>query len=97
MDYSLITGLSAVIISFVAYSAQIYQILKTKKAKDLSSIAYLSLFIQLILWLIYNYYQELYVAFYGNVMLIVLVSIIIILKYYYSKKNNNVVIPIDLG
>ncbi|MEB8328580.1 SemiSWEET transporter [Flavobacteriaceae bacterium KMM 6897] len=84
MDKIEIIGLAAAILTTASFVPQVYKAWKQKATKDISLTMYLSLFVGLVLWLIYGIQIESLSIILANAVTGLLVLMVILLKIKYK-------------
>jgi len=79
-----IVGLIAGVLTTAAYVPQVYKTWKTKSAGNISLLMYITMFIGIILWLIYGIHLNSLAMVVANVVTAVLTMIILIFKIRYK-------------
>ena len=84
MDKIEIIGLVAAVLTTASFVPQVYKAWKQKATKDISLTMYLSLFVGLVLWLIYGIQIESLSIILANAVTGLLVLMVIFLKIKYK-------------
>lgn len=79
-----LVGLVAAVLTTSAYVPQVYKTWKTKSAGNISLTMYISMFIGIILWLIYGIHLNSFAMVFANCITAVLTLIIIGFKLRYK-------------
>ena len=86
-----IVGYIAVIIGALSTGPQIYQIVKTKKVRDINFLFFFLRALSSILYIVYGLLKEDYVMFASAIMPLILEFTVLILYIIYSGNDNNVI------
>lgn len=83
-----IIGYTAVVIGALSTAPQIYQIVKTKKVRDINFLFFFLRAVSSVLYIIYGILKEDYVMFASAIMPLVLEFTVLILYLLYTKNDN---------
>ena len=83
-----IIGYTAVIIGALSTAPQIYQIVKTKKVRDINFLFFFLRAVSSVLYIIYGILKEDYVMFASAIMPLVLEFTVLVLYLLYTKNDN---------
>lgn len=84
MDKIELIGLAAAVLTTASFVPQVYKAWTQKATRDISLTMYLSLFLGLVLWLIYGIQIESLSIILANIVTGLLVLIVILLKLKYK-------------
>ncbi|MBW4609872.1 MAG: SemiSWEET transporter [Hassallia sp. WJT32-NPBG1] len=84
MDFITTLGLTAGLLTTIAYLPQLIKTWKSKSASDLSWSMLITLCTGIILWLVYGVYVQDIPLIAANIVTLLLASIILVLKIRYS-------------
>ena len=88
-----IIGYTAVVIGALSTAPQIYQIVKTKKVRDINFLFFFLRAVSSVLYIIYGILKEDYVMFASAIMPLVLEFTVLVLYLLYTK--NDIVVDND--
>jgi uncharacterized protein with PQ loop repeat len=83
-----IIGYTAVVIGALSTAPQIYQIVKTKKVRDINFLFFFLRAVSSVLYIIYGILKEDYVMFASAIMPLVLEFTVLVLYLLYTKNDN---------
>lgn len=85
-----IVGIFAGLLLIIGILPQVYKILKTRQAKDISLIAYTILGISQILWVVYGVLKnDLRIILTNSITLFLTIIIMILVVYFKDRKEKN--------
>jgi uncharacterized protein with PQ loop repeat len=83
-----IIGYTAVIIGALSTAPQIYQIVKTKKVRDINFLFFFLRAVSSVLYILYGILKEDYVMFASAIMPLVLEFTVLVLYLLYTKNDD---------
>jgi uncharacterized protein with PQ loop repeat len=83
-----IIGYTAVVIGALSTAPQIYQIVKTKKVRDINFLFFFLRAVSSVLYIIYGILKEDYVMFASAIMPLVLEFTVLVLYLLYTKNDD---------
>jgi uncharacterized protein with PQ loop repeat len=83
-----IIGYTAVVIGALSTAPQIYQIVKTKKVRDINFLFFFLRAVSSILYILYGILKEDYVMFASAIMPLVLEFTVLVLYLLYTKNDD---------
>ena len=83
-----IIGYTAVVIGALSTAPQIYQIVKTKKVRDINFLFFFLRAVSSVLYILYGILKEDYVMFASAIMPLVLEFTVLVLYLLYTKNDN---------
>lgn len=83
-----IIGLSAATLTMFSFVPQIFKVLKTKSAKDVSFFTLLQLMTGVCLWVIYGIYLKNAIIIIANAITLISLIVLLALYFNYGAKNS---------
>jgi len=84
MDWIILIGLAAAVLTTSSFVPQIVKIIKTKGTKDISLLMYAVITVGFFLWLVYGILREDPAIIFANVIALILGLFILLLKLKYK-------------
>jgi len=84
MDWILLIGLAAAVLTTSSFVPQIVKIIRTKGTKDISLLMYVVITIGFFLWLLYGVLREDPAIIFANVIALILGLFVLVLKIKYK-------------
>ena len=84
MDWILLIGLAAAVLTTSSFVPQIVKIIRTKGTKDISLLMYVVITIGFFLWLLYGVLREDPAIIFANVIALILGFCVLVLKIKYK-------------
>ena len=84
MDWVILIGLAAAVLTTFSLVPQIVKILRTKGTKDISLLMYVVITIGFFLWLVYGVLREDPAIIFANVIALILGLFVLVLKIKYK-------------